>query len=421
VFDGLSKTLSGVAVSGLLALSLATAAFAQAPAAKAPAVKDQGEYDLTVALQKETDPQKQLDLLHQWEQKYPDSDYKGQRAMRIASAEGQIAAKGVQANASAAALDAAVKAAQDLEDNLNKYLAPENKPENVTDEQWKQARQTMEMQAHTILATIAMNKKNPEGDAAAEKEFKKEMELSPGDASATYQLGVLILRERNLARYSEGLFYIAKAIQITGPQALAPAGKTAAQTYLKKAYEGYHGDDKGLDELMKASASNPTPPADFRIESVTEIAKKAEGDEAAFNKAHPDIALWRQIKGALTAADGDMYFMTIKDAGIPPAGNPEFAMFQAKVVSQPSPKELLLNVENPAGDVTLEFENALKGTIEPGTAIKFKGVVKSFVKEPYMLTLTADKEDVDGLPATAFAGAPATRPRGPARGGVKKK
>ena len=38
-------------------------------AAKAPAVKDQGEYDLTVAIQKETDPQKQLDLLRQWEQK----------------------------------------------------------------------------------------------------------------------------------------------------------------------------------------------------------------------------------------------------------------------------------------------------------------------------------------------------------------
>jgi len=394
-----------------MALSLATAAFAQAPAAKAPAVKDQGEYDLTVALTKETDPQKQLDLLHQWEQKYPDSDFKGQRSMRIASAEGQIAAKGVQPNATPAAQDAAVKAAQDIEDNLNKYLAPENKPANVTDDQWKQAKQTMEMQAHTILATIAMNKKTPEGDATAEKEFKKEMEVAPGDASATYQLGVLILRERNLARYSEGLFYIAKAVQITGPQALAPAGKTAAQTYLKKAYEGYHGDDKGLDDLMKASAASPAPPPDFHIESVTEIAKKQEGDAEAFAKAHPDIALWRQIKTALTAPDGDMYFMTIKDAGIPPAGNTDFTMFSGKVISQPSPKELLMNVDNPVGDVTLEFENALKGTIEPGTEVKFKGVVKAFVKDPYMLTLTADKEDVEGLPATAFAAAPATRRR----------
>ena len=38
-------------------------------------------------------------------------------------------------------------------------------------------------------------------------------------------------------------------------------------------------------------------------------------------------------------------------------------------------------------------------------------LVDSFVKEPYMLTLTAEKEDVDGIPASAFAGAPAARPR----------
>jgi hypothetical protein len=407
VFDGLSKTLTGLMAVTLLAAG----AFAQAPAAaKGPAVKDQGEYDLTVAIQKETNPQKQLDLLKQWEQKYPDSDFKGRRSMMMASAEGQIATKGAQPSASAADQDAAQKAAQDLEENLSKYLAPENKPPNVTDDQWKQARQTMEMQSHTILATLAMGKKTPAGDATAEQEYKKEMALVPGDASATYQLGVLILRERNVARIPEGLFYIAKAVQITGPQALPAAGKTAAETYLQKAYAGYHGDDKGLDDVKKAAAASPTMPPDFKIESVTDIAKKEEGDAAAFAAANPDIALWRQIRTALTAADGDTYFTQIKDAAVPPEAG-TFTMFRAKVVSQPSPKELLVNVDNLAGDATIKFENPLKGTIDPGTAMKFKGVVESFVKDPYMLTFTADKEDVDGLPATAFAAATTPRRR----------
>jgi hypothetical protein len=415
VFDGLSKTISGVVATGVLALSLAAAAFAQAPAAKAPAVKDQGEYDLTVAIQKETNPQKQLDLLHQWEQKYPDSDFKGRRSMMIASAEGQVATKGAQAGASAADQDAAMKAATDLQDNLDKYLAPENKPANATDDQWKQAKQTLEMQSNAVIATLAMAKKTPEGDALAEKTYKKEITGNPGDASSTYTLGVLILRERNVARIPEGLFYIAKAIQITGPQALPAKGKTDAENYLKKAYEGYHGDDKGLDDLKKAAVSNPTMPADFHIDSVTDIANREAGDAAAFSKAHPDIALWRQIRTALTAPDGDTYFMQIKDAEVPPAGQADFTMFQAKVISQPSPKELLVNVDSPAGDATLKFENALKGTIEAGTAIKFKGVVESFVKDPYMLTLTADKEDVEGLPASAFVGAAPARRRTPAK------
>ena len=86
-------------------------------------------------------------------------------------------------------------------------------------------------------------------------------------------------------------------------------------------------------------------------------------------------------------------------------------MFNAKVVSQPSPKELLVNVDNLAGDATLKFETPLKGTIDPGTAFKFKGVIDSYVKEPFMLTFTADKEDVDGLPASAFAAAPPAKRR----------
>jgi hypothetical protein len=408
VFDRLSKTLAGIATLSLLALSMGGAALAQAP--KAPAVKDQGEYDLTQAVTKEKDPVKQLELLRQWEQKYPDSDFKGQRSLTMAQVDSQIAAKGLQPGSTPADTDAAQKAAQDLADNLDKYLAPENKPAAATDDQWKQARQQLEQQSHTVLGMIAMAKKTPDGDATGEKEFRKLMEFSPGDASATYNLGSLILRERKVDRIPEGLFYIAKAIQITGPMALAAPTKTAAETYLKKAYAGYHGDENGLEEVKKVALSASFMPPDFKIESVTDIAKKQEGDAAAFAAANPDIALWRQIRGALTAADGATYFGQVKESLVPPP-NGAFPMFRAKVISQPSPKELLVNVDNLAGDATLKFETALKGTIEAGTAFKFKGVVDSYNKDPYTLVFTADKEDVDGLPASAFAAAPPPRRR----------
>jgi hypothetical protein len=409
VFDRLSKTLTGIVAVGLFALTLMEgAALAQAPAAKAPAVKDQGEYDLTQAITKEKDPVKQMELLRQWEQKYPDSDFKGMRSVQMAQSDSQIEAKSQQPGATPADMDAAQKAAQDLLENLDKYLATENKPATATDDQWKQARQTLELQAHTVLATIAMAKKTPEADATAEKEYKKVLELSPGYASIAYTLGTLILRERKVERIPEALFYIARSVEITGPQALAAQGKTAAETYLKKAYAGYHGDEGGLDDLKKLAMTATMMPADFK--SVTDIAKKQEGDAAAFAAANPDIAFWRTIRTALTAADGDTYFGQIKGSAIPPEGQP-FMMFRAKVISQPSPKELLVNVDNVAGDATLKFENPLKGTIDPGTAFKFKGVIDSYVKEPYTLTFTAEKEDVDGLPASAFAAAPPPRRR----------
>ncbi len=411
MFDRLSKTLTGIVAVGLFALTLMEgAAFAQAPAAKAPAVKDQGEYDLTQAITKEKDPVKQMDLLRQWEQKYPDSDFKGMRSVQMAQSDSQIEAKSQQPGATPADMDAAQKAAQDLLENLDKYLAAENKPATATDDQWKQARQTLELQAHTVIGTIAMAKKTPDADATAEKEYKKVLELSPGYASIAYTLGTLILRERKVERIPEALFYIARSIEVTGPQALTADGKKAADTYLQKAYAGYHGDASGLDDLKKLAMTATVMPADFKIESVTDIAKKQEGDAAAFAAANPDIAFWRNIRTALTAADGDAYFAMIKGSA-PPPPDAGFTMFRAKVISQPSPKELLVNVDNVAGDATLKFENALKGTIDPGTAIKFKGVIDSYVKEPFMLTFTSEKEDVEGLPASAFAAAPPARRR----------
>jgi tetratricopeptide (TPR) repeat protein len=397
-------------------LALGVLAACAMVAQKAPAVKDQGEYDAIQAVQKEKDPQKQLELLHQWEQKYPESEFKGLRAVSIAQAESQVAAKGMDPKASPADLDAAQKAAQDLVDNLNKYLAPENKPAAATEEQWKQVHSQIEQQAWLELATIASTKKD---DAKAEVDYRKLLALDPNNAVAAYSLGTLVYRSKNVARFPEAFFWIARSLQISGPAALNPQVKTGADKFLKQAYSGYHGDATGLDDLMKAASSSPTLPPNFHIDSAVEIANKQAGDAEAFAKAHPDIALWRKIRDALTAADGDAYFMQIKGSQIPPQEG-EFKKFTAKVVSQPSPKELLLNLDNAAGDVTLRFENALKGTIDPATEVKFTGVVEEFKKDPYNLTLTITdpKEDVEGIPAAAFAGAPPpTRKRPP----VKKK
>ena len=133
MFDRLSKALIGMVAVGVLAAS----AWAQA---KAPAAKDQGEYDLTQAIQKEADPVKKMDLLKQWQEKYPTSDYKANRALMMAQTDSQIGAKALQPSASPSDLDNGMKAEQDLIANLDNYLASGNKPAAVTDAQWTQAK-----------------------------------------------------------------------------------------------------------------------------------------------------------------------------------------------------------------------------------------------------------------------------------------
>jgi hypothetical protein len=100
----------------------------------------------------------------------------------------------------------------------------------------------------------------------------------------------------------------------------------------------------------------------------------------------PDpVDIWRKIRSALITPEGDKYFRQIKDAVIPPD-----SMFAGKVVSRPSPKTLVVNVENPAGDAILKLETPLK-SIDPGTRVYFNGAVDSYVKEPYILTLWGEE------------------------------
>ena len=372
MFNRVLKNLLGFAAIAAFATSIWAQAPAAAGAAKAPAWKDQGEYDIAQSVGKETDPQKKLDLIKQWDQKYPESDFKANRVFYKIQAEGAVAVKALQPNASPADLEAGQKAAQDLIDNLDTYFSADNKPAPATAEQWAQAKSQTEVQAHFVLATVAMSKKTPEGDGIAEIQFKKVLGAQPNMASASYQLGVVILHERKIDRIPEALYDIAHAISVTGPMALGAQGKTAAETYLKKAYEGYHGDATGLDDLLKAAAASPTPPAGFTIKSVTDIQKEKEGDEAAFAAANPDIAQWRTIRAALTADGGAAYFDQLKGAQIPP-DDATYKMFRAKVISQPSPKELLVNVDSPVGDATLQFETPLKGTIDARNRNKVQG------------------------------------------------
>jgi tetratricopeptide (TPR) repeat protein len=397
------------AFSWLIAVNLLAAiGWAQTTPPKSPVVKDQGEYDLAQALQKETDPQKKLDLLRQWEQKYPSSDFSSQRTLLEAQTNEQIAMAGY-GKTDAAMLDASLKAAHDILDNLSRYFDQGVKPAGVSDADWQKARQTFELQANTVVGWVAMIRKD---DAAAEAAFRRVLQLDPNAAQVSYFLGTVIYRQRNEARIPEALYQFARALAVTGTEALAPAGRKTDEDFLAKAFASYHGDNSGLEDVKKAAQKAALMPPDFTIESITEIQKRQEGDAAAFAAAHPDLALWRQIRDALKAAEGDAYFANIKGAGVPPQGdNATFRMFTGKVVSQPSPKELVVSVDTPVGDAALLFDMPLRGTIEPGTEIRFKGVVDSYVKDPYLLMLTGlDKNDVEGLPASAFGKALA-RPR----------
>jgi hypothetical protein len=397
VLNRLSKLVAGILIAG----SLTALVWAQA----APAWKDQGESDIGLAAGNEKDPVKQLDLLKKWEQQYPESALKGQRTFMTANALLQIAGA-AYGKTDPAVLSAGEKAGKQLEDHFGEFFDDAVKPAAATADQWATAKKTSGLQVHLFLAYIAQAQKN---DAGAEAELKKTLEVDPNQASASYQLGSIIIHEmavsKVLERYSEALYDLARSLAVTGPGALAAQMKPSADAALKKNYGNYHGSTDGIDDLIKTASASALPPAGFHIESIVDIQAAKEKDHAAWAAAHPDLDFWETIKGALVS-QGDTYFTNVKDVGFPPPASDSYkgsAMFHAKVVSQPTPKQILVNVDNvPTGDALLKFDDNIKGDIPAGTDIQFKGVVDSYTKEPYVLTLNIQepKTDITGLPDT---------------------
>ena len=396
MLNRLSRLVAGILIAG----SLTALVWAQA----APAWKDQGESDIGLAAGNEKDPVKQLDLLKKWEQQYPESALKGQRTLMTAQALLAVMG-GAYAKTDPAVLAAGEKAGKQLEDHFNEYFDNSVKPAQATADQWAAARKTSEMQVHLVLAYIAQAEKN---DAGAEAELKKVLGVDPTQASASYQLGSTIIHEmavsKDLSRYSEALYDLARSLSVTGATALQGPTRMSADSALKKNYGNYHGSTDGLEDLTKQASASALPPSGFHIESVVEIQAAKEKDHAAWAAAHPDLDFWETIKGALTGAQGDTYFANVKDVGFPPPASDTYkgpAMFHAKVVSQPTTKQILVSVDNvPTGDALLKFDDNIKGEIPAGTDIQLKGVVDAYTKEPYVLTLNIQepKTDITGLP-----------------------
>jgi hypothetical protein len=403
------RLVTAVVISGsLTALVWAQAAPAgqAAPANKAaqPQWKDQGESDIGLAANKEKDPAKKLELLKKWEQQYPDSALKNQRMLMVAQTQLAILNAAYQ-KTDPAVLAAGQKAGQDLESHFKEYFDDANKPANVTPEAWAKARTGTESQVHLIMAYIAGVQKNDQG---AEDELKKLLQVDPNQAIASYQLGLTILHEmsvsKDLSRYSEALYDLARSLQVTGPTALTPQVKPQADASLKKQYTNYHGSTEGLDQLIQQTASSALPPAGFHLKSINDIEAEKAADHAAWAAQHPDLDFWERIKTALMM-QGDTYFTNLKDVGFPPSQSDSYkgpAMFTGKVVSQPDPKQILVNVDNaPAGDCLLTFNENIKGTIPEGTELQFKGLVEGYTKDPnYVLTILVQepKTDLVGLP-----------------------
>jgi tetratricopeptide (TPR) repeat protein len=425
-------------VAGLAVTAVAVRAQAQEKQEKK--VKDQGEFDLYNNVVKETDPAKKLQYLNQWVEKYPESDYYEEQLRfygdlnqpaKVMELAPKVLAKNPKSftalylitdsvrklpNPNDDQLALGRKSAQTLIDNLDAL-----KPANVSDDAWKQNRPVIENLAKDRILWITMK---PGTDAvakkdypAAEQAFTKMIQQNPDNAEMTYQLGSALISQRDPNKFPQAIYEIARAVAMDPAKGGLPAQtRTQVDTYLNKIYTQYHGaDDEGLKQLKAlALSSGPLPPAGFKIETSSEISAR---NEIEFREKNPQLAVWMAIKGKLADTGGEQYFESdVKGADVPKLKG---TLVDAKPACRS--KELTIALSDAThAEVTLKLDAALTGKPKTGAEMQFKGVPSSFTKDPFMLTMDAEKAGLEGVETEPCAAAPASRRAGTRRSAAKK-
>ncbi len=424
---------SRLAIAALTLASLAAAQDKAAPAKKE--WKERAEYELYDSVSKSQDPNQWVAALDKWKAQYPQSDFADlRRQLYLASyralnkpREAFDAASEVlkdnpnnlvalsamveylyplvpltQADLTpqqSADLDAAEKAALQLQNNLDVVCSKENRPPDMTDDQVVKAKPALQILAKRAIGYIALDRRDY---AKAQAELAGVLQLDPNQGQVSFWLGRAILAQNKTKPELQplALYHFARAALYDGPASLTSGDRGTLNVYLKDVYAKYHGSADGLDKLLALAKSSAMPPAGFSIKSRQDIDLEKQRAEEELEKANPSLGLWKRIRSELQGAEGTAYFENSMKGATMPGGVAGVAKFRGKLVSMvpaTRPRELVLAIENPdKPDVTLHLDGALPGRMDPGAEIEFEGVADAFQKDPFMVTFTVEKSKIEG-------------------------
>ena len=453
-FFGANRSILATSACALLMLLVAApVSSAQAPAGGQAAAgqpaqknyKDRGEYDLYSKATQTQDPKARLEVLNTWQDKYPQTDFEQERQQlflvtlnQLSQSDPSVRPKLIDkanevlkqnpknftalyylalwgpavggASPSPDVLTSTETGAKGVVEGADTQFDPSKKPANVSEADFKKAKDATLAVAHNALAWVYVSRKD---NAGAENEYKASLEANPNQANVSAAYAKMLIEQK---KYPDGLFEYARAAQYDGPGSLPAATRTQLSDYFKKAYGQFHGSSDGADQVLAQAKDSALPPAGFKIEGQAE---KAQQEADAINQriqSDPQFKIWYAIKQSLTDR-GDAFFNSdIKDAEIPGDAVPSKAFTGTVISIEPPdrPTKVVLGVEDATKpDATLVFSQPLPASaldkIKVGQKLDFSGIAESYNKDPYMLTFK--DPTVPGVQTTAPARKGRARPR----------
>ncbi|MBI1955011.1 MAG: hypothetical protein HYS38_01295 [Acidobacteria bacterium] len=406
---------------GAIGSPWATLAQAQGQAPQASPWKDRAEYDAFNAIVQATDPNQRVELADKYVAAYPETkfadkvyEFKLQAYQQLNNTPKmeESAAKLVEIkpdhfaalfilsyliprtlNAQDPAMAQKLTRAADYAQRGLTLLDSMQKPESVSAEQFQQQKQQQTAVFHQTAGFVSLQKKDYEKAAG---ELRKSTELNPNDALGFYWLGLSYLSPKP-PNYDPGIWATARAVAITGPNALPAPTRADVKSYLTKFYANRHGDEEGLEDILAQAATSPVPPPDFHVAAVEEQERfQAQMVTQAVRELTvkpEELSTFDDIRKFLQAGgqkEEDTWTL-LHEQVLPLPGK----VVSATPASKPQTIRLAVSPDTMALDGRYDVEVALAAPLseplEKGQDIEIEGKLDAYTAKPFLLRIAAGK------------------------------
>lgn len=392
----------------------------QAAPAPAQGWADRGEYDLALEIRAQPDPAARVALLDQWKRKHPSSALRQARAELYLSAYqalgDHVRMMGVAREMCAADPDnyvglywvtvlspsstAVTPATLSGSESAAKRLlaatetffaspamtAAESAADPVAREKTR-----VQFLAHRALGWVEWKR----GDSgAAERELQLGLQLEPQSAEVSAWLGSILALDQPPTQQTLAIWHLARAAYLDGDGALPSAQRRDVRALLETTYTAYHGSGEGLDQVGAATRQSILPAQGFKIETAAEVAERQKEEELL--RTNPDLLPWLQIRKRLLASSAETQQQTLTETTLPRLKG---ALIRCNTPVKPT--EIYVGIIDPAvEEVVIKVGDGFARCADPGTVLEFDGGPASFSRDPFLLTVLTQLENVQGWPKT---------------------
>jgi len=257
------------------------------------------------------------------------------------------------------------------------------RPEGTTPEEWEKLKAQTKVIFSGAAGTGALLQ--AKDYAKAQQYLRAEVEADPNNLVEVYHLALAYLAPGPTEKDVDGLFFIARAVNLqTG------AGRDAIAKFGKSKYNKYHGSEEGWTALLAQTASTPLPPADFTItkyvpptpaEQAATLIKSKKVEEMSF-------AEWQMVLSEGTPEDAEKVWTVLK-------GKPlQMVAHVISIDTSGKATKLMLagssdDVDAKRADIDLTMSAAIptKDMPKEDTDFQFQGTPASYVAKPFVMTM----------------------------------